>query len=59
MGIIVTGRDVTHRREIEKMQQEFFANISHELRTPLNLIFSSLQIIKFIKKESCEKERKF
>ena len=59
VGIIVTGRDVTHRREIEKMQQEFFANISHELRTPLNLIFSSLQIIKFIKKESCEKEREF
>ena len=59
VGIIVTGRDVTHRREIEKLQQEFFANISHELRTPLNLIFSSLQIIKFIKKESCEKAREF
>ncbi len=48
-GVIATGRDVSHRREIEKLQQEFFANISHELRTPLNLIFSSLQIIKFIK----------
>ena len=58
-GVIATGRDVSHRREIEKLQQEFFANISHELRTPLNLIFSSLQIIKFIKKESCEKEREF
>ena len=58
-GVIATGRDVSHRREIEKLQQEFFANISHELRTPLNLIFSSLQIIKFIKKESCEKAREF
>ena len=58
-GVIATGRDVSHRREIEKLQQEFFVNISHELRTPLNLIFSSLQIIKFIKKESCEKEREF
>ena len=55
MGIIVTGRDVTHRREIEKMQQEFFANISHELRTPLNLIFGSLQLIKSVEKEVLEK----
>ena len=55
VGIIVTGRDVTHRREIEKMQQEFFANISHELRTPLNLIFSSLQLIKSVEKEVLEK----
>ena len=52
---IVTGRDVTHRREIEKMQQEFFANISHELRTPLNLIFGSLQLIKSVEKEVLEK----
>ena len=55
VGIIVTGRDVTHRREIEKMQQGFFANISHELRTPLNLIFGSLQLIKSVEKEVLEK----
>ena len=55
VGIIVTGRDITHRREIEKMQQEFFANISHELRTPLNLIFGSLQLIKSVEKEALEK----
>ena len=55
VGIIVTGRDVTHRREIEKMQQEFFANISHELRTRLNLIFGSLQLIKSVEKEVLEK----
>ena len=55
VGIIVTGRDVTHRREIEKLQQEFFANISHELRTPLNLIFGSLQLIKSVEKEVLEK----
>ena len=55
VGIIVTGRDVTHRREIEKIQQEFFANISHELRTPLNLIFGSLQLIKSVEKEVLEK----
>lgn len=55
VGIIVTGRDVTHRREIEKIQQEFLANISHELRTPLNLIFGSLQLIKSVEKEVLEK----
>ena len=54
-GVIATGRDVSHRREIEKLQQEFFANISHELRTPLNLIFGSLQLIKSVEKEVLEK----
>lgn len=55
VGIAVTGRDVSHRREVERLQQEFFANISHELRTPLNLIFSSLQIMKVIEEGSFEK----
>lgn len=59
VGIIATGRDVTHRREIERMQQEFFANISHELRTPLNLIFGSLQLIRIVEKEYLEKRSAF
>lgn len=51
VGIIAIGRDVSHRREIERLKSEFFANLSHELRTPLNLIFSSLQVIRSTEKE--------
>lgn len=55
VGIIVIGRDVSHRSEIERLRLEFFANLSHELRTPLNLIFSSLQTLELLEKDSLEK----
>ena len=50
VGVIATIRNVSHRREFERLRLEFFANLSHELRTPLNLIFSSLQTIELIEK---------
>ena len=52
VGIIDTVRDISHRSEIERLRLEFFANLSHELRTPLNLIFSSLQTIELVEKDS-------
>lgn len=55
VGIIVIGRDVSHRTEMERLRLEFFANLSHELRTPLNLIFSSLQTLELLEKDSLEK----
>lgn len=55
VGIIVIGRDVSHRTEMERLRLEFFANLSHELRTPLNLIFSSLQTLELLEKDLLEK----
>ena len=52
VGIIDIVRDISHRSEIERLRLEFFANLSHELRTPLNLIFSSLQTIELVEKDS-------
>jgi PAS domain S-box-containing protein len=41
-GII---RDITERRRVEKMKNEFISTVSHELRTPLTSIRGSLGLI--------------
>jgi two-component system phosphate regulon sensor histidine kinase PhoR len=37
-GMVVTMRDLTAIRRLEKLRSEFVANVSHELRTPLAAI---------------------
>ena len=45
MGHVGTVEDVTERRAIEQMKNEFISIVSHELRTPLSSIRGSLGLL--------------
>lgn len=44
-GAVVVFRDVTQRREVDRLKSEFVSMVSHELRTPLAAIRGSLGLI--------------
>jgi signal transduction histidine kinase len=44
-GTVVTFTDITERREVERMKDEFVSVVGHELRTPLTSIRGSLGLM--------------
>ena len=44
-GLVVAFQDVSDRRRLEKMKDEFISTVSHELRTPLTSLRASLGLI--------------
>ncbi|MBW4493533.1 MAG: PAS domain S-box protein [Oscillatoria princeps RMCB-10] len=45
IGIMSIGEDITERRALERMKDEFISVVSHELRTPLTCIQGSLDLL--------------
>ncbi len=43
--LFCVAHDITQRKEIERVKQDFFAMISHDLRTPLMSVLFSLNIV--------------
>ncbi|MEB0140601.1 MULTISPECIES: ATP-binding protein [unclassified Undibacterium] len=43
--LIIIVRDISERRKIEKMKNEFISTVSHELRTPLTSIRGALGLL--------------
>jgi two-component system, OmpR family, sensor histidine kinase VicK len=44
-GIVVAFADVTERRRLDRMKDEFIATVSHELRTPLTSLRAALGMV--------------
>ncbi len=44
-GVVIAFEDVTERRRLDRMKDEFISTVSHELRTPLTSLRASLGLI--------------
>lgn len=51
-GTLFTGilRDISERKQMEIMKDEFVSTVNHELRTPLTSIYGSLDLLKRLSK---------
>ena len=44
-GVLIILNDITLRKQLEKVRQDFVTNVSHELKTPITSIAGSVEIL--------------
>jgi len=44
-GVLIVLNDITHQKQLEKVRQDFVANVSHELKTPITSIIGFVEIL--------------
>jgi PAS domain S-box-containing protein len=44
-GFIINARDVTHRKELERLKDDLVSTVSHELRTPLTSLRGFVELL--------------
>ncbi len=45
VGAVHIAKDITERKKVEKLKDEFISTVSHELRTPLSIIKEGVSLI--------------
>src|SRR5262249_34067672 len=45
VGAVVAFRDITERRAVERMKDEFVSTVSHEIRTPMNGVIGTTELL--------------
>jgi PAS domain S-box-containing protein len=45
VGAVVTFQDISERRAVEKLKDEFVSTVSHEIRTPLNGVLGMAELL--------------
>jgi len=56
-SLVVTARDVTKQRELDRLRDDFVATVSHELRTPLTSIIGFSSMLIYPPRQLSEDER--
>ena len=57
---LISLRDITERKQLENLKDEFISTVSHELRTPLTTIREAVsQVLDGILGETTEKQKEF
>ena len=59
IGTLLVLNDVTQLRRLEKMRQDFVANVSHEIKTPLTAIKGFVETLQSGTKDNPEEEARF